>query len=132
MTEFEIWYKRFCIEGPPMSTKELMKEAYDEGAKQIKHYPAKDFYQKDGKLRVSLGSSVPAFNLKRGIKISKKELDKLIKYSDDCGFPVEANIPDAGFTEYKIDHPYYECTPLAESVLDTETNRWNHWAYIRL
>ena len=53
LTEFDIWYERFCIEGPPMSTKELMKEAYDEGGRQIKHYPAADFYNEDGTLRVA-------------------------------------------------------------------------------
>ena len=115
-TNFMEWYERFCDQAPAMSTKELMQEAFNAG---FNH-------------RIP-----PSTNLKRGCKISKKELDKLISYAKDCGFQVKTTLSkyaaeSARCATYTIDHPSYEYTPLAESCMDKETRRWTHWMFIRL
>ena len=70
-------------------------------------------------------------NLKIPLKIRNQDLEGLLEYAKACGFPVKKN--DLGdLIEYSIDHPHYKATPLAESVHNEATNRWTHYAYIRL
>ena len=74
------------------------------------------------------------FNMKLPVKITQEQLENLLRYANDCKFPVEK--ADMGtIVTYKIKHPSYggadPHTPLAESV-KYQDGGWTHWMFIRL